>query len=109
MEKLFVITDYMVRKHLSDYRRVMITVPKDVYYKFCNVTVSELASEQGYKSFDVALPIDMVRDIQKRTGQSVTGHCVMSYDNNTFGEIVGITDKGKLCMSIYNHIMENKR
>ena len=72
-------------------------------------TAYEVVDKMGFKSADVALPIDWCRDFQETVGEWPVGHMVWSYDGNTFiGEPAAITREGEAYLKIYKYIKEKK-
>ena len=79
--------------------------PMDLY-KYTNANMEDQASALGLKIFDPALPLNVVKDIRKLTGQEIAGHAVYSYDFNRHGDLVPITKQGEIIIQIYDHVRD---
>lgn len=108
MRRIYAVPEYVVSKYIPE-RIAAVAIQKiapAIAYKYVpdGVTVSELARTQGVEHFDVALPIDMVRDFQDKTGFNPVGHFVMDYTNNSYGFFKPVSIEGQIAQKIFNHI-----
>lgn len=106
---IYAVPEYLVSKYIPEH--LGKNVPKvnwvDAYgYATDRPGVSELAHLLDIKVFDIALPIDWVRDFQGRTGFNPVGHFVWSYDENSFGLAKAITREGIVALGIYTHMIQ---
>jgi len=104
---IYAVPEYVVSKHIPE--SIVKHLPNMLWadsYKYTmdRPTMSELAKLQGLKTFDVALPIDWVREFEEKTGFNPVGHFVMSYDENAFGFPLALTREGIVAAQIYNHL-----
>lgn len=105
--KMYIIPNYLVENYLPDHIKPMTwSLPPEINYKYCDQTITEVAKDHGLKNFDVALPIDWVKDFQQETGFNPVGHFVFNYDNTSFGIPFPVTIEGQIAYKIYKHIKE---
>lgn len=117
MEKLYVITGYILDHYVTDHIAELIRTsngqdighrvnvePLD-YPKYNRISMDEQCKNLGMNVYDISIPHNFVIDCIKTTGQSPVGRVVMCYDENKgFGELKGIDREGELILKIYHHI-----
>lgn len=106
-KEIYAVPQYMVSKYIP--KRFIKYIPKmnwkDAYgYMQPRPTLSELAKSQELENFDVAIPIDWVREFEELTGFNPVGHIVMDYSGNSYGEEKAITREGQVALDIFHHI-----
>lgn len=122
MEKLYIVSDYVLEEYVPEHIAELIRTSNDQsigwrtgidqldYPKYKKITMDDQCRALGMKTFDIALPQSFVDLCIELTSQSPVGHLVMCYDENkNFGELKPVDKDGVLLLKIYNHIQKGDK
>ncbi len=108
MDKIYIVPEYMKKKHLKDYP--LSEIPPNIAWKWTATSTSGLAKALGCINFDTALPRSWVKDFKKLTGFNPVLNFVWSYDcESHFGYPVPITLEAKVAYKIYKHLTRQEK
>ncbi len=110
MKTMYAVPELVVKKYVPHrfHEHIEKMQPNSAYRYVGGVSVSDLAKAEEVKHFDVALPIEWVREFQEVTGFNPVGHFVYDYSDNTYGFPKPVTIDGIIAMRIFVHIRNTR-